>query len=1024
MLKKTISFLLIFLIILTTFNPIICIASNLLNASVTLKIDDISANTKDTANMYTNSKIYVSGSSNYNVKKIIYYWDDYQENEINLNSGYIEIPSYLTSNKTHRLNISLVANNTSQTVSDTFTYSIYYSLENNVNIINVNTKIDDINIYDGGYYSIVPDSKIYINGINKTSGYTMRYSWNEEGYNSISNYAQTLSVPTTLEVNKWHKLNVNVYNSGISFDKTYVYNVYLSENSEKELPIVSCFIDNKVINENTENYINNYSTLRLVSTHSMGINQIQYKINNGTYTTVTINPTNILLNNKFNINEENYIYVKAVANDNSKTQSIEYKYKININNIETYEKPIVNIKVNGDNYILDNNYYIKKDTYFNMTIGNASNFKSVIYNFDELENTETTSTNFNISLPTNLSMDNWHTLNIKVKSNINNEIVSKTYSYNIYLYKDNVPDINFGLNIKFNGNTVSNNQSVISNSNGYFDVSSNYGDTVERIVYKWNNDAVKIIYDDQGRITIPSNIKYDTSNTLKIYAYILDNNNEYIKSNEYTFKVYYTNNTYITPEFKVYINDNSINTYNSIPYIVRDDDVIKVKGDGDISLSSVQYKWNDESTKTVYLNNATISDPKEILDTNTLAVRASVNGNYTNWNTYYINFSDVKESNINTYTYPLIYKTGEMLNINRDVNNPQISLRNITGFEKGKTNFLVNEEITYNIDVYIPYTYSNYDNVKIEFEVPSNINVSYINTSNGTVSGRKITWYINNVYSNTTLTLPIKLKYTSISSNNIQIIPTARIMLNNYTTNNSKVIERIYKNTSVTNYISHKPYMYGDEGTNNFRPNDGLTRAEFCVILVRAFELGNSGSYGNFTDMGYIDNNYSWAKRDIITCYNLGLLKGYEDGSFRPDNYITKAELITILARVLNNKYSEAVNIYNEPLKIFNNLNSASIQDNSWYLSNLSELIRLNIVKIDNVNVYSTLDMPITRCETVNIVNSALYRSQINNTSSNLISYFSDVNSYTKYYQDILEATAYTHYYRINSNGTEYILIN
>lgn len=82
----------------------------------------------------------------------------------------------------------------------------------------------------------------------------------------------------------------------------------------------------------------------------------------------------------------------------------------------------------------------------------------------------------------------------------------------------------------------------------------------------------------------------------------------------------------------------------------------------------------------------------------------------------------------------------------------------------------------------------------------------------------------------------------------------------------------------------------------SFRPNANITRAEFATIAIRFF-LDE--------DVEITENNLSdvkdhWAEANIDLAYALGLINGYPDGTFRPNQLITRAEAMTIVNRVLN----------------------------------------------------------------------------------------------------------------------------
>ena len=84
-----------------------------------------------------------------------------------------------------------------------------------------------------------------------------------------------------------------------------------------------------------------------------------------------------------------------------------------------------------------------------------------------------------------------------------------------------------------------------------------------------------------------------------------------------------------------------------------------------------------------------------------------------------------------------------------------------------------------------------------------------------------------------------------------------------------------------------------------------ITRAEFVTILVRFFGLTDADCI--FSDV----STSHWAYRYIATATAYGWLLGYEDGTFRPDQAITRAEAVTVINRMLNRGVDETSNIGN-----------------------------------------------------------------------------------------------------------------
>lgn len=79
-----------------------------------------------------------------------------------------------------------------------------------------------------------------------------------------------------------------------------------------------------------------------------------------------------------------------------------------------------------------------------------------------------------------------------------------------------------------------------------------------------------------------------------------------------------------------------------------------------------------------------------------------------------------------------------------------------------------------------------------------------------------------------------------------------------------------------------------------FGPGDPITRAQFAAICAR-FDTGKSNDSRTFSDI-----KGHWAKAYIERAAELGWISGFQDGTFRPDAYITRAQAVTMINRMLN----------------------------------------------------------------------------------------------------------------------------
>ncbi len=110
--------------------------------------------------------------------------------------------------------------------------------------------------------------------------------------------------------------------------------------------------------------------------------------------------------------------------------------------------------------------------------------------------------------------------------------------------------------------------------------------------------------------------------------------------------------------------------------------------------------------------------------------------------------------------------------------------------------------------------------------------------------------------------------------------------------NNFTDVEKDRWSNKAISTLANGGYLNGYED-GSFRPDAAITRAEFVTIAVR-FSPDVTPWENVFTDV-----EGHWAEESILKAIALGWITGYEDGSFRPDEYITRAEAMTIFNRVL-----------------------------------------------------------------------------------------------------------------------------
>lgn len=112
----------------------------------------------------------------------------------------------------------------------------------------------------------------------------------------------------------------------------------------------------------------------------------------------------------------------------------------------------------------------------------------------------------------------------------------------------------------------------------------------------------------------------------------------------------------------------------------------------------------------------------------------------------------------------------------------------------------------------------------------------------------------------------------------------------------------------------------------SFGPNDPITRAEFAAIAAR-FDTRTANSTAGFSDI-----QGHWAVPEINKAAENGWVNGYPDNTFRPDNNITRAEAMALINRVLNRDPATPNDLLDEMIKWPDNMDS-----NQWYYLDIQE---------------------------------------------------------------------------------------
>ena len=150
---------------------------------------------------------------------------------------------------------------------------------------------------------------------------------------------------------------------------------------------------------------------------------------------------------------------------------------------------------------------------------------------------------------------------------------------------------------------------------------------------------------------------------------------------------------------------------------------------------------------------------------------------------------------------------------------------------------------------------------------------------------------------------------------------------------------------SIKQFIE-KGYINGYED-KTFKPNNSITRAEFVRIVNKVFNFTEQGKE-NFKDIEI----GAWYYADICIGVNAGYINGYEDGTFRPNEAITREEAASIISTITN---------------LYGNSNLKFVDDNkiaSWAKSSVYALAEAKIMTGYEDNTFRPKNK-ITRAEAV-----------------------------------------------------------
>ncbi|MGE5588970.1 MAG: S-layer homology domain-containing protein [Clostridia bacterium] len=143
-----------------------------------------------------------------------------------------------------------------------------------------------------------------------------------------------------------------------------------------------------------------------------------------------------------------------------------------------------------------------------------------------------------------------------------------------------------------------------------------------------------------------------------------------------------------------------------------------------------------------------------------------------------------------------------------------------------------------------------------------------------------------------------------------------------------------------------------------FKPENPVTRAEFAKVVARAFAIRPTG------EPRFADIKDNWAKAYVTALTEAGIISGYPDGTFRPERHITRAEMVTMLVRVA--KLADKMDSLEEPEPSF-----TDVPPDHWAFRAVETAHALDILPV-HFGVVFEPDAATTRAETAWMVKSLI----------------------------------------------------
>ncbi|MDF2893200.1 MAG: S-layer domain protein [Clostridia bacterium] len=172
----------------------------------------------------------------------------------------------------------------------------------------------------------------------------------------------------------------------------------------------------------------------------------------------------------------------------------------------------------------------------------------------------------------------------------------------------------------------------------------------------------------------------------------------------------------------------------------------------------------------------------------------------------------------------------------------------------------------------------------------------------------------------------------------------------------------IAKFKDIKNHWSEKEINIASElgiisgySDNTFKPDNRISRAEFAAMIYKAFSVRY---YIDDPNKTFKDVKGLWHQDYVMALKNTGVINGYVDGTFKPNNYITRSEMIAIISRLI---------VKEDIVKRDSTEKYSDSDDNYWAKKDIDKLYSIGALEMIGKSKLEP-NKSATRAEVVNII--------------------------------------------------------